>query len=194
MRLTRAMTTVGDLARAGAVTLLQQTAPLHTSESGVGPRVLTGRDVLTGQAPAERCVDVETAAVLLRPGDVVVRLLAAGDGAVRPLVIEEEGLALGPNLQLLRVDQTRMDPHFLCGHLRGMKPRAVASTMSGVHRTDVRRVELPVLGLDRQRTVGDAFRRIAAFQAELNDAVGLGTELAAQLIDGLADGGVEPED
>lgn len=191
-RMTRAMTTVGDLARAGAVTLLQQTAPLRTSESGNGPRLLTGRDVLTGQAPAERCADAETSAVLLRPGDVVVPLLAAGDGAVRPLVIEEEGLALGPNLQLLRVDQTRMDPHFLCGHLRGMKPRAVASTMSGVHRTDVRRVELPVLDLDRQRTVGDAFRRIAAFQAELNDAVGLGAELAAQLIDGLADGGVEP--
>ncbi|GAB3360207.1 N-6 DNA methylase [Amycolatopsis echigonensis] len=192
-RATRVMTTIHDLSRAGALALFQQAGPVNTREGGAGPRVLTGRDVVAGESPTGR-VSASEHVIPLQRGDVVVPMLAAGDAVVRPVVIEEDDLALGPNLQLLRVDETRMDPYFLAGQLRGAKPRTFSSTLSGVHRTDVRRIEVPVLDLERQRVLGEAFRRIAAFQTGVELAAGLGTELAAQLIEGLADGAVEPGD
>ncbi len=187
----RTTTTINDLARVGALTFQQQTGPVDSREGGDGLRVLTGRDISTSQAPTAR-VSGSDGVTRLQPGDVVVPLLAAGDGFVRATVIEDEDLALGPNLQLLRPDATRLDPHFLAGQLSGSKPRGVSSTSSGVHRTDVRRMEIPVVEMDRQRALGEAFRRIAAFRAGLHQAAGLGSELAAQLAEGIADGAVEP--
>lgn len=155
-----------------------------------GPLVLTGRDVITGAPASQRLAeDPRHELVELRPGDIVVPLLAAGDGRFRPQVISEEGLLLGPNLQLIRVDGERLDVEFLAGQL-GAAPtsRATSSTVSGVHRLDVRRVEVPVVDLETQRQLGELFRRIRAFRDGLQGAASHGTELADQLVDGLATG------
>ena len=187
----RATTTINELARVGALTLRQHSGVLDTEENGSGPYVLNGRDVATGQVPVQRCAETSPAGLIpLRPGDVVVPLPAAGDGRPRPLVIEDEDLVLGLNLQLLRVDETRLDPHFLAGHIRGA--RLGNATGSAVHRIDVRRIEIPVLDLDRQRVLGAAFRRIAAFQAGLRQVSDLGTDMAVTLAEALASGVVEP--
>ena len=186
----RSTTTVNDLARAGALTLLQSPGRVALDESADRPLVLTGRDVATGTPASLRLAeDPRQELVELRPGDIVVPLLAAGDGRFRPRVITEDGLLLGPNLQLIRVDGERLNVEFLAGHL-GATPtsRATSSTVSGVHRLDVRRIEIPVVDLETQHDLGELFRRIRAFRDGLSDAASNGAELADQLVDGLASG------
>ncbi|MEY7972943.1 N-6 DNA methylase [Saccharomonospora xinjiangensis] len=189
----RTSTTISDLARAGALVLRQQLGPLDTAETGDGPRVLTGRDVATGREPTERYAGDRDDVVPLRPGDLVVPLLAAGGGKPATRVIEADDLVLGPNLCLIRVDPTKLDVHFLAGQIRGgSTPRGSSTTASGVHRIDVRRAEIPVLDLGVQRRLGAAFRRLVEFTAGLRDASDVGERLARQLTDGLADGAVVP--
>ncbi|WAL67683.1 N-6 DNA methylase [Amycolatopsis cynarae] len=193
-RQARAFTTIGDLARAGALVLKHQIGPLETAEDASGPQVLRGRDVITGDEPGERYAGHDQdELVKLRPGDVVVPVVAAGDGALKARVIDENDLVLGPNLQLIRVDESTLDPHFLAGQIRGAgQARAVGATASGVRRVDARRVEIPVLDLEGQRRLGRAFQQLESFSLGLRHAADLGARLAGQLIDGLADGAVEP--
>lgn len=189
-----ASVTVNDLARAGALVLRQQVGPLDTTEDGEGSRVLTGRDVVTGAEPTACLADSDGQDVIdLHPGDLVVPLLVAGDGRPRARVIDGEGMVLGPNLQLIRVDETRLDVHFLAGQIRaGSGGRAGSTTASGVHRIDVRRVEIPMLDLERQQRFGRAFQQLDTFTSGLHQAVALGVQLATELADGLADGVVDP--
>jgi SAM-dependent methyltransferase len=195
-RHSRVSTTINDLARAGALVLHQQVRPLDTAEDGTGPLVLTGRDVTSGQAPNVRYAGTDWDDLLcLRPCDLVVPLLAAGDGLLRTWVIENDDLLLGPNLQLIRVDGSRLDVHFLAGQIRAAtKSRAVGATASGVRRVDARRIEIPVLDLDRQRQLGTVFRRLEAFEQGLREATDLGIHLTVRLTEGLAAGMVEPDE
>jgi predicted DNA-binding transcriptional regulator AlpA len=183
--------TIGELARAGALALHQQPmGRTELDEHGDGPLVLTGRDVASGQEPTLRLADdPHVPPVPLRPGDIVVPSLAAGDGRPRPTVVTAPGPVLGPNLQLIRVDPARLDADFLAGHL-GSAPaaRASGSTVSGVHRLDVRRVEIPVLDLARQRELGTRFRRLRELRTHLSTLSRLGADLAEALTDGLAAG------
>lgn len=189
----RAMTTINDLARADALTLQRSIGRMDLDEDGVttGPLVLTGRDVATGAHPSARLEsDSDVEATELWPGDLVVPLLIAGDGRARARVIEEPGTVLGPNLQLIRVDPQRVDVEFLAGQLRSTNAARAGSTLSGVHRLDVRRVEVPVLDIDSQRALGRVFRGLAEFESALRQAHRTGTDLANRLTDALATGAV----
>lgn len=188
--------TLNDLARANALTLHQHSRGAEIDNDGNGPLVLTGRNVATGQPPSSRLSHPpESDATWLRPGDVVVPALAAGDGRAHPKVVTESDghVLLGPNLHLIRVDPDRLDPQFLAGHLRSGQVRASTSTVSGVHRLDIRRVEIPMLELDRQRTQGEVFRRAAAFAEGTRDVATQAEALAAQLTDALAAGVAGPQ-
>jgi hypothetical protein len=134
--------------------------------------------------------------MVLRPGDVVVASLVAGDGRPAVAVVDEamlgEDVLLGPNLQLLRVDVHRLDPDFLAGYVRaGRSPRASSTTASGVHRLDVRRVEVPVLDIGSQRRLGMRFRRLREIEVGLREAYERGGGLVRQLAAGLADGALD---
>lgn len=193
---TRAMTTVSDLARVDALTVHRNvgTGQWDMDEAGAGPLVLTGRDVADGMAPTARLVSGEREGTFgLRPGDVVVPLLVAGDGRVSARVIEQPGVLLGPNLALIRVDPQRVDAQFLAGQLRTSGAARAGGTASGVHRFDVRRVEVPVLDIEQQRGMGDAFRTLAEFESGLARAHASGVGLARQLGDALASGVGGPE-
>ena len=182
-----AMTTVGELVRAGLVTARQ--APLRmTLDSGELP-VLMGKDVARGRDPSGRTVPDEPGAVPLRPGDVVVPVLAR-HAVVR--VISEGGAVLGPNLLLFRADPDHVDPYFLAGFLRvaGMSGMARASASS--HRIDPRRAPIPRLPLADQREYGEAFRRLAALEDALREATVLGEALIQAGFTGLADGVLRP--
>ncbi|GAA1216607.1 N-6 DNA methylase [Prauserella alba] len=186
--------TINDLGRAGALTLRQRTSPFDTAEDGDGPRVLTGRDVATGQEPTLRYAGDDPGELTpLQPGDLVVPLVAAGDGTPSTLVVEAADLVLGPNLSLLRVDGDKLDVHFLAGQLRASsRARALSTTASGVHRLDIRRAEVPVLPLDRQRELGEAFRKLTEFETRLRRAGDTGRHIATHLTTALADGTIEP--
>ncbi|MEU6018594.1 N-6 DNA methylase [Streptomyces sp. NPDC047515] len=183
------LTTVGELARAGAL-------QLRTGGSGTGPvPVLTEHDVLgstapSGSLPADGPPEEP---VLVETGDVVVPVL--GGGAVARVIDDTTaGAALGRNLQLLRPDPAALDPWFLAGFLRGTaNNRQASSYASTATRLDARRLQLPRLPLAEQRRYGERFRALAAFEDALRLAGRLGGQLVQGMYDGLADGTVPPK-
>ncbi|WP_432145592.1 N-6 DNA methylase [Streptomyces sp. bgisy084] len=211
----RPLTTVGELARSGALvlraggagtaatsggtTLLTGTTPPEGGrEPGEAPAVLTDHDVIGGGAPSGALPEAPASgpaeeAVLLREGDVVVPVL--GGGAVARVVDEATaGAALGRNLTLLRPDPAALDPWFLAGFLRGTaNTRQASSYASTATRLDVRRLHLPRLPLAEQRRYGQRFRELADFEGALRLASRLGEQLIQGLHDGLTEGSVAPD-
>ncbi|MFD3378594.1 MULTISPECIES: N-6 DNA methylase [unclassified Streptomyces] len=181
------LTTIGELARGGAL-------QLRTGGNGGHARVpvLTDHDVLAGTAPSGTLPESDEEPVLTEPGDVVVPVL--GGGAIARVVDEETaGAALGRNLALLRPDPAAIDPWFLAGFLRGTaNNRQASSYASTATRLDVRRLQVPRLPLDQQRTYGERFRALAEFEEALRLAGRLGEQLVRGMYDGLTDGTVEP--
>ncbi|MCX4526215.1 SAM-dependent methyltransferase [Streptomyces sp. NBC_01551] len=196
------LTTIGELARAGALLLRGGT--------GTGPEgapVLTEHDVYTGSGPtgaatgtgggAATATAAGTAAatdepVLTAAGDVVVPVVGGG-GTARVITADAAGAVLGRNLHLLRPDPAALDPWFLAGFLRGTaNNRRASSHASTATRLDVRRLRLPRLPLAEQRHYGDRFRALAEFEDALRLAGRLGEQLVQGLYDGLSDGSVTP--
>ncbi|MFI6280062.1 N-6 DNA methylase [Streptomyces sp. NPDC050988] len=181
------LTTIGELARGGAL-------QLRTGGNGGHARVpvLTDHDVLAGTAPSGTLPESDEEPVLTEPGDVVVPVL--GGGAIARVVDEATaGAALGRNLALLRPDPAAIDPWFLAGFLRGTaNNRQASSYASTATRLDVRRLQVPRLPLDQQRTYGERFRALAGFEEALRLAGRLGEQLVRGMYDGLTDGTVEP--
>ncbi|MDU0294389.1 N-6 DNA methylase [Saccharothrix longispora] len=190
----RATTTINDLARAGALVVRQQVGPLPVDEAGSGPPVLTGRDVVTGSEPERHFGGTEEDdPIHLLPGDLVVPQVVAEHRQHPTRVIDAGGMVLGPGVTLVRVDPDRVDVHFLAAQIRvNSVARSSSATLPGSRRIDVRRIEVPVLDLDRQRRLGAAFRRLDAFESKLRSAASLGADLVHGLTEGLARGAVEP--
>ncbi|MFZ4238693.1 N-6 DNA methylase [Streptomyces murinus] len=182
------LTTIGELARAGALVM-------RTGGNGGHARlpVLTDTDVLAATAPSGTLPESDEDAVLTEPGDVVVPVLGGGSVA---RVIEEAtaGAALGRNLVLLRPDPTALDPWFLAGFLRGTaNNRQASSYASTATRLDVRRLQLPRLPLAEQRRYGARFHALDEFERALRHASRLGDHLVRGMYDGLTDGTVAPD-
>lgn len=196
------VTTVGELARAGALSL--RTASGSAAAPPGVTRVLTEHDVLAGTAPSgtveppadpprESALDATADAVVTRPGDVVIPVTGGGTAA---RVIDETtaGAALGRGLTLLRPDPAALDPWFLAGFLRGTaNNRQASSYASTAARLDVRRLRLPRLPPEGQHGYGERFRALAAFEDALRLAGRLGEQLVRGLHDGLTDGTLPPE-
>ncbi|MEU4719069.1 N-6 DNA methylase [Nonomuraea dietziae] len=172
-------TTIGELVKAGLVTILQ--APPRMALDGGEVPVLTADDVERG-APASGATNPEAGLVTVEPGDVVATYATAR-------VITAAGAVLGPQLTLYRADQRRVDPHFLAGFLRSAGARVPA----GSSRVDARRTRLPRLSLAEQRAYGKAFRRLATMEDALREATALGETLIRLGHEGLADGRLHPE-
>ncbi|MDQ0942905.1 N-6 DNA methylase [Streptomyces sp. V1I1] len=179
-------TTVGELARAGALVIR---AGGTGALSGASVPVLSEQDVLAGTAPSGTLPEgPDEEAVLVAEGDVVVPVLGGGS-VVRVVDAATAGAALGRNLQLLRPDPAALDPWFLAGFLRGTaNTRQASSYASTSTRLDVRRLQLPRLPLADQRRYGERFRALAAFEDALRLTGRLGEQLVQGLYDGLADG------
>ncbi|MFH8403639.1 N-6 DNA methylase [Streptomyces sp. NPDC018019] len=187
------LTTVGELARGGAL-VLRAGGP-GTATADAAPAVLTEHDVIGGTAPSGTLPESAGPAeepVLVAAGDVVVPVL--GGGAVARVVDEATaGAALGRNLFLLRPGRDALDPWFLAGFLRGTaNTRQASSYASTATRLDVRRLQLPRLPLAEQQRYGRRFRELAAFEESLRLAARLGEQLVQGLHDGLTEGSVTP--
>ncbi|MFI1620171.1 N-6 DNA methylase [Streptomyces lydicus] len=191
------LTTVGELARSGALVLRAGGAGTAPA-GGAAPAVLTDHDVIGGDAPSGTLPEAPASGpaeepVLLQAGDVVVPVL--GGGAVARVTDDSTaGAALGRNLTLLRPDPAALDPWFLAGFLRGTaNNRQASSYASTATRLDVRRLQLPRLPLADQRRYGQRFRDLAAFEGALRLTARLGEQLVQGLHDGLTDGSVTPD-
>ncbi|WP_437035438.1 N-6 DNA methylase [Streptomyces sp. enrichment culture] len=184
----RPLTTVGELARTGALVM-------RTGGNGGPARVpvLTDHDVLAGTGPSGTLPESEEEAVLTEPGDVVVPVL--GGGSVARVVDEATaGAALGRNLVLLRPDPAALDAWFLAGFLRGTaNNRQASSYASTATRLDVRRLRLPRLPREEQERYGARFRALDEFERALRRAGRLGEQLVRGMYDGLTDGTIAPD-
>ncbi|GAA0404595.1 N-6 DNA methylase [Streptomyces luteireticuli] len=185
-------TTVGELARAGAL-VMRAGGPGATAGPDAPP-VLTDYDVKAGLAPSGALPEGPAEEpVLVEAGDVVVPVL--GDVTVARVIDESAaGAALGRGLFLLRPDPAAIDPWFLAGFLRGTaNQRQASSYASTATRLDVRRLQVPRLPLADQRRYGARFRSLAEFEEALRLTERLGAGLIQGLYDGLTDGSVRPE-
>ncbi|MEV8597661.1 N-6 DNA methylase [Streptomyces sp. NPDC052012] len=183
----RPVTTVGELARGGALVM-------RTGGIGGHARVpvLTDHDVLSGTIPSGTLPESDEDAVLTEAGDVVVPVLGGGSVA-RVIDDATAGAALGRNLVLLRPDPAALDAWFLAGFLRGTaNNRQASSYASTATRLDVRRLQLPRLSLDEQRRYGARFRALDEFERALRQAGRLGEQLVRGMYDGLTDGTIPP--
>ncbi|MGI8333675.1 N-6 DNA methylase [Actinomadura scrupuli] len=178
------MTTVSELLHSGAVTQHQSPIKMET-DAGDLP-LLTAKDVMLGRLASGRASDVP-GIVMLQPGDVVVPQIAR---QIEARVVDTQGVAAGPQLQVFRPDPQRCDPYFLACFLRAAGLAPAGSTAS---RTDVRRVAIPRLPLEDQRPYGVAFQRLQA----LNDALRALNEAGEVLVElglaGLGDGSLRPQ-
>ncbi|RAO51541.1 Site-specific DNA-methyltransferase (adenine-spe cific) [Micromonospora saelicesensis] len=181
------MTTVGELVRTGALTVCQAPMKMVTNEGGP-TSVLTARDVRLGR-PASGTALALPGAITLRAGDVVTPL-SPRVPAVH--VVSEGGPLLGPRLYLLRVDTGQLDPYFLAGFLRVAQRGASTSGSSLAARIDIRRTRIPRLSLWEQSRLGEAFRRLMAFETRLRETAALGAELVERGFLGLGDGHLRP--
>ncbi|MFC5941887.1 N-6 DNA methylase, partial [Micromonospora harpali] len=126
----------------------------------------------------------------LAPGDVVVPMVAR---QLTPRVVTEGGELLTRHHHLLRPNPATLDPWFLAGQLRTSANERQASSLSGTLRFDVRRAQVRRLPLEEQRALGEAFRRLDAFESTIRQAAELGAELVQLAADGLASGVVRPD-
>ncbi|WP_371775140.1 N-6 DNA methylase [Streptomyces sp. NBC_01438] len=189
--------TAADLARGGALTLLR-TAP-ESREAAVDAStatlpVLTGPDIARGTAPSGAPGSLRTdSAPVIAPGDVVVRAIAGGTGAMARVADEADaGALLGPQIHLFRPDPARLDPWFLAGFLGSAENIAAASTGSTILHVSPGRLRVPLLPLEEQRRYGEAFRRVHTLRAEAARATALADETAHLLAGGLTGGGLIP--
>jgi hypothetical protein len=178
-RLVLPTTTVGELIKAGLVTVRHASAKLSLGEGDVA--VLTLDDLAAGSLATGRTVDGPEL-VRLRAGDVV----AAPMGLARVVQVDE--VVLGPYLSVYRVDPEHLDPDFLAGFLRA----ADQSSATGSSRIDARRTVVPRLALSEQRHYAAVFRQLVGLQ----DAVARTAQQAETLVRlgfaGLVDGHLLP--
>ncbi|MFH9863004.1 N-6 DNA methylase [Streptomyces sp. NPDC017202] len=184
------MATVGDLVKAGALSMRAgQQPPDGTTKPGAASvPLLTVSDLLTDGTPSG-LVAPGTAPVIAEPGDVVV---AGVVRAFKAWVHEGPPTALGPQLHALRVDPAKLDAHFLAGCLRAPSNGRQAGThASSSSRVDIRRLQVLQLPLAEQAAYAEVFRTLETFEEQLVSADGTGRGLVSDVTDLLAAGGLD---
>ncbi|MFF5308562.1 N-6 DNA methylase [Streptomyces massasporeus] len=199
--------TASDLARGGALTLLRTLpegargrADGDASESRSGQRpdaarvVLTGSDIARGSVPTGDPAELPSdTAPVISVGDVLVRAVASGDGAMARVADEKDaGALLGLHVHLFRPDPKRLDAWFLAGFLGAEENIAGASTGSTVLTVSPGRLRVPLLPLEEQRRYGEAFRHVHELRAEARRASLLAEETARLLASGFTGGQLLP--
>ncbi|MFI5561889.1 N-6 DNA methylase [Amycolatopsis japonica] len=116
-------------------------------------------------------------------GDVVA------SPAVPAYVHSGETVPAEPTMSKYRTDPERLDAAFLAGCLRAAGQFAPTSST----RIDLKRTRIPRLPIEAQRAHGEAFTRLAAFEAALREAAESGLELVRLGLAGLTEGQLTPE-
>lgn len=124
-----------------------------------------------------------------RRGDVLLRTLGRPPVVATGTPADENGVA-----QVVEIDGTRLDPHFVAMFLRaGAAALPVANTLGAVNREDLRRCRLPRVPLPEQRRYGAEFRRLVELEDALRSLADLSGKVIEQAIYGLTSGALAPE-
>ena len=96
--------------------------------------------------------------------------------------------------QVMEIDETRLDAHFVATFLRAdVAALPVANTLGAVSRDDLRRCRIPRMPLAEQRRYGDAFRGLLELDAALRTLADVSGKVIEQTIHGLTTGVLAPE-
>ena len=171
---------------------IRRAAPRAAIEESSLPKVrrtiITGRDLVRAVSPAEEddVPDDEVLSPRVREGDVLVPHVAR-QLIARVAQGQDVGAVLSSSVVLIRPDSAVLDPWYLAGLLSssdsGRQAARMASTLGDTIRFDPRRVRIPVLPIEDQRTHGAAFRRLADLARTLRAAHDEGNALIRDLID-----------
>jgi hypothetical protein len=148
-----ATVSLGELAEAGAVGFLQS-PPTVAAGDGATP-MLTVKDVRLGRPPSRQGDAGVPGAVLIRSGDIAV---VPNVSAVRECT--NDGVLLGPGIELVRADAKLIDSQFLAGVLRVAVDRASAG---GVDLYDV---GFPRIPLAEQSRYASAFTQLRELEQQ----------------------------
>jgi hypothetical protein len=180
-----------ELAQSGML-YIRRTAPRAIIEESSLPKVrrtiITGRDLVRAVPPTEEddVPDDEVLRPRVREGDVLVPHVAR-QLIARVAQGQDVGAVLSSSVVLIRPDSAVLDPWYLAGLLSssdsGRQATRMASTLGDTVRFDPRRVRIPVLPIEDQRTHGAAFRRLADLARTLRAAHDEGNALIHDLID-----------
>jgi type I restriction-modification system DNA methylase subunit len=182
--------TLGELARAGSVTIRRPLPRRSAEETGprTSARVVTGGDVARG-AGASRTEEVDADPMRNPPiqeGDVLIPAVAPRPTA-RVATGDDAGAFPGGGLYVVRTNPGAVDPWFLAGFVtssgESQNITRLSSSMRGHLRIDPSRMRLPVLPVEEQRRYGELFRKVARFREALLEFQGWGEELADQAVD-----------
>lgn len=180
-----------ELAQSGML-YIRRAAPRAAIEDSSLPKirrtVITGRDLVRAVSPAEEAdvPDDEVLSPRVREGDVLIPHVAR-QLIARVAQGQDVGAVLSSSVVLIRPDSAVLDPWYLAGVLSSSdssrQAARMASTLGDTTRFDPRRVRIPVLPIEDQRTHGAAFRRLADLARTLRAAHDEGNALIRDLID-----------
>lgn len=123
-----------------------------------------------------------------RAGDVLLRTLG------RMPVVATGTEADSGVAQVVEIDPTRLNPHFVALFLRAdVAALPVANTLGAINRDDLRRCRIPRMPLAEQRAYGSAFAHLTELEQALTRLSDLSATVIEQTIDSLTTGAVAPD-
>jgi N-6 DNA Methylase len=124
-----------------------------------------------------------------REGDVLLRTLGRPPAVATGTSSDDKGVA-----QIVEIDATRLDAHFVATFLRAdVAALPVANTLGAVSRDDLRRCRIPRLPLAEQSRYGEAFLRLLELDVALKTLADVSGKVIEQVIYGLTTGVLAPE-
>ena len=182
--------TAGDLAQ-----VTERLAQLYTAiGQGLGAFQAPGHQVRTSYVTLAELERVGALAIRSRDdtprrGDVLLRTLNRPPAVATGTSTDDKGVA-----QVMEIDETRLDAHFVATFLRtDVAALPVANTLGAVSRDDLRRCRIPRMPLVEQRRYGDAFRGLLELEVALRTLADISGKVIEQTIHGLTTGALAPD-
>ncbi|MFD7937772.1 N-6 DNA methylase [Streptomyces sp. NPDC059755] len=124
-----------------------------------------------------------------RAGDLLLRTFGRPPVVASGGAEDDNGVA-----QVVEIDSSRLDAHFLATFLRiDANALPVSNTLGVLSREDLRRCRVPRMSLPDQRRYGDAFRHLQQLEEVLTSLAKTSTHVIEQTIHGLTTGVLAPE-
>ncbi len=123
-----------------------------------------------------------------RTGDLLLRTLGRPPAVATGTDADDAGVA-----QVVELDATRLDAHFVATFLRAdADALPVANTLGALSRDDLRRCRIPRMPLAEQRRYGNAFRHLRELQDALSALATVSANVIDQTVHGLTVGTLTP--
>lgn len=145
--------------------------------------------VTLGELERVGALTIRSREVTPRAGDLLVRTLGRPPVVATGTADDDTGIA-----QIVEIDATRLDAHFVATFLRAdANALPVANTLGALNRDDLRRCRIPRMPLAEQRRYGDAFRHLQQLDDTLTALAKASAHVIDQTTHGLITGVLTPD-